>query len=350
MASRQISYIVILLCVLSASGWSQKPDLRRFISLRGTWKFELGDDARRANPDFDDGSWDHIRVPAPWEEEGYPGYDGYAWYRKHFDVDNDARFRTLYLRLGYVDDACEVFLNGHLIGRQGAFPPRFETAYSVAFEFPIPKEFLRYGSDNVIAVKVYDYYQAGGITHGDVGVYELRNALEPDLDLSGQWKFRTGDDESWAGPTFDDSKWQLLKVPLLWDAQGFKEYDGIAWYRVKFKVPADLAGRRIVLLLGRIDDFDEAYVNGELVGRTGRIRLGLTGKDQRGEHQQQRAYAISASLLKPNEENTLAVRVQDVWRHGGIYDGPVGLILRDRYQRWREHPNSLGDYLRQLFE
>ena len=351
MSKQRILRIIISLLTISSSGWSQAPELKLLLGLSGNWKFELGDNARWSDPAYDDSKWDRIYVPSPWEEEGYPGYDGYAWYRKHFKVDDDFRDMSLYLRLGYIDDVGEVFLNGHMIGYEGVFPPNFMTGYALAFEWLIPNEYLRYGTDNVIAVRVYDHYQAGGITHGAVGIYERRNFLKPDLDLSGKWRFKTGDNKSWAESTFDDSRWQELKVPLLWDAQGYKEYEGFGWYRLKFKVLSELTNRRLVLLLGRIDDMDEAYLNGELIGRTGRLRSGLRPSEHGGYYREQRAYSIPTSLLKPNEENTLAVRVLDVWLHGGIYDGPIGLITREKYTaRREERPRSVWDILRQLFE
>jgi hypothetical protein len=342
--------VVILLLAGASMGRSQAPDLAPLLDLSGSWKIELGDNAKWSNPAFDDSKWDRIYVPAPWEEEGYPGYDGYAWYRKHFKADEDFRTMSLYLRLGYIDDVSEVYLNGHMIGYTGMFPPDFMTGYAIALECLIPNDYLRYDSDNIIAVRVYDRQQAGGITHGDVGIYERRDFIKLDYDLSGMWKFKTGDDKSWAERTFDDSRWQDLKVPLIWDAQGYKNYDGFAWYRVKFKLPAGLASKRLVLLLGRIDDMDEAYLNGEQIGRTGRLRYGLTKKDYDGSYREQRAYSIPTSLLNTNGDNTLAVRVQDVWLHGGIYDGPVGLITRDKYSARRERAKSVWELLRQAFE
>ena len=349
MSKLRILGMIIPILAFVSIGRSQAPELRSLLELSGNWKFELGDDVRWSNPAFDDSKWDRIHVPSPWEEEGYPGYDGYAWYRKHFQADEDFREMSLYLRIGYIDDVGEIFLNGHMIGYEGTFPPNFNTGYAIANEWSIPKEYFRYGSDNVIAVRVYDRQQAGGITRGDIGIYERRNILRPDLDLSGNWKFKTGDEESWSESSFDDSHWKELKVPLMWDVQGYKDYDGFGWYRVKFRIPADLANQRLVLLLGRIDDMDEAYLNGELIGRTGRPRHGLSRNDIGTNYRQQRAYSIPRSLLKPNEENTLAVRVLDLWMHGGIYDGPVGLVTRDEYNARRERSKTPWDILRDLF-
>lgn len=349
MKHRVLGIVISLLASLSLGG-AQAPDLRPLLNLSGNWKFELGDNSRWSSPAFDDSKWDLIHVPAPWEEEGYPGYDGYAWYRKRFRADADFRGMSLYLRLGYVDDVSEVYLNGNMIGYTGVFPPDFTTGYAVAVECLIPDDFLRYDSDNILAVRVYDKQQAGGIARGDVGIYERRNVLKPDFGLPGKWKFKTGDDKAWAEGALDDSRWQEVKVPLNWDSQGHKNYDGFAWYRVKFKVAANLADKRLILLLGRIDDLDEVYLNGELIGSTGRLRHGLSKKDIGRFYIQQRAYAIPMSLLNPNRENTLAVRVQDLWLHGGIYDGPVGLVTRDKYLARREKPRSVWEFLKEVFE
>jgi len=41
-------------------------------------------------------------------------------------------------------------------------------------------------------------------------------------------KFKTGNDQSWSQPGFDDSKWQSLKTSVVWDEQGYPDYDGYA--------------------------------------------------------------------------------------------------------------------------
>ncbi len=330
-------------------GVAQIQDLREVHSLKGTWKFELGDNPTWSDPSLDDSKWDGIYVPSPWEEEGYPGYDGYAWYRKHFTLEPRYRDEPLYLRLGHIDDVGEIFLNGHMIGFVGKFPPDFYTGVGVAFECPVPQDYLLYGSENVLAVRIYDYHQAGGIVRGDVGLFVQKNYLEPDVDLSGMWKFQTGDENEWSGPAFDDSKWQRIKVPLYWEAQGYRQYDGMAWYRMKFKVPSTLTGKRLMILLGRIDDADEVFLNGQLIGRTGNMKRAMGRVNQSSEWQQLRAYALPPSLLRDDQENTIAVRVLDVWQHGGIYDGPIGLIQKDHYLTWKDRPRNVWDFFKSVF-
>jgi hypothetical protein len=67
-------------------------------------------------------------------------------------------------------------------------------------------------------------------------------------------------------------------------------------------------------------------------------------------YQQERAYTIPNSLLLQDQENTLAVRVLDTWMHGGIYEGPIGLIEKSHYTYPKARPKSFWEILRQLFD
>jgi sialate O-acetylesterase len=321
---------------------------KTLLDLRGEWKFELGDNQQWADPKYDDSKWDIISVPGAWEDEGYPGYDGYAWYRKHFKVDQNLKSDAMYLHMGYVDDVSEVYLNGRMIGFAGQFPPHFHGADAVYEKFPVLSEYLNFSGDNVVAVRVFDVRLSGGITRGRVGLFELKNAPTPEQNLTGHWKFTTGDDMAWKEPVVDDRTWNDIVVPGYWETQGFPEYNGFGWYRVKFRVPDELATKRLILLLGKIDDVDETYLNGELIGRTGKITKDLNPSDYNTEWLESRAYTIPPNILLPGE-NVIAVRVADVFMHGGIYDGPVGLISREQYQKWKKSSNPVWTIFDWLF-
>ena len=66
----------------------------------------------------------------------------------------------------------------------------------------------------------------------------------------------------------DDSNWKQLAVPGQWEQQGFRRYDGIAWYRRSISIPESWTGKEITLSLGAIDDNDRTFVNGVKVGET----------------------------------------------------------------------------------
>ena len=94
--------IILLLFFIKNIFAEQK--FTRIVNLNGQWKFNLGDNKNWAYPNFDDSDWDNIVVPSSWENEGYNGYDGYAWYRKFFNVSSKYNNKKLYLSLGVIDD------------------------------------------------------------------------------------------------------------------------------------------------------------------------------------------------------------------------------------------------------
>ncbi len=310
---------------------------QRYINLRGAWKFMVGDDKNFASSDYSDDNWEDIYVPSSWEDEGFYGYNGYAWYRKTVVIPQDEYARNLYLFLGYIDDVDEVYFNGTLIGFTGTFPPGYETAYYAKRQYYIPPDLVKRDDENIIAVRVYDSQLSGGIVSGDIGIYIPEQKLKIEIDLVGKWKFRTGDNMEWKNEDYNDEKWRELMVPAFWEGQGYRNYDGVAWYRKHFKTPKDLNDDKYVVVLGKIDDLDEAYLNGKRIGSTGVIRENVQQSRFDYEYQEIRGYFIETSLLNPDGDNVIAVRVYDGYKDGGIYEGPIGLVSRTEYTKfWKE--------------
>ncbi|HMN23097.1 MAG TPA: beta galactosidase jelly roll domain-containing protein, partial [Ignavibacteriaceae bacterium] len=273
------SYKIILLLLLTLtlngcfedrSVQPQKSSSEKLlIDLSGRWRFSLGDKMKWKEKSFNDNSWEKIMVPSSWENQGFHGYDGYAWYRTSFKLSKANETKDLYLILGYVDDVDQTFINGNLIGVSGGFPNNYRTAYNAFRKYYIPKEYLSKDGENVIAVRVYDDELDGGIISGNIGIYFVEPGFEPDINLSGIWDFKTDDDSSFIKNDKVDSNTVKLMVPAHWDIQGYEYYDGFAWYKKSFFLPKELAGESMILLLGKIDDIDQTFVNGILVGSTG---------------------------------------------------------------------------------
>src|SRR5918911_3646169 len=51
------------------------------MSLAGQWRFHPGDNPRWADPNFDDSDWKLVKVPLSLNQQGYPNFSGYGWYR-----------------------------------------------------------------------------------------------------------------------------------------------------------------------------------------------------------------------------------------------------------------------------
>ena len=83
----------LLLATFTSVKTAQAQHMRRVVSLTGMWKFEIGDNPKFSERGFDDSKWEKIRVPGTWENQGFPGYDGYAWYRRSFHTSPEHRYR-----------------------------------------------------------------------------------------------------------------------------------------------------------------------------------------------------------------------------------------------------------------
>ncbi|WP_430972646.1 glycoside hydrolase [Sunxiuqinia rutila] len=311
---------LILILVMTPLCLAFEPDE---VSLRGLWKFRIGDQREWASLDYDDSAWDKIRVPARWENEGFRGYDGYAWYRTSVLIDQSLADKKMVLELGYIDDVDEVFINGVRVGQTGSFPPHFSTAYNALRKYQIPAHLIRFGEENLIAVRVYDSQLEGGIVSGNVRIY-TSGVLPPFLiDLTGNWLFNKG-------KAFNANNHTDILVPGAWENQGYNNYNGYAVYTRKIKLPADVVGQRLVLLAGKIDDADQLYLNGRLMGQTGDYER-WSNRDFDGDF---RNYFFPPGAFKSDKENILEIRVYDRTGLGGIYEGPVGIMTQDQFRKY----------------
>lgn len=334
---RQVTYRMLLTCWFFITAALAAQEYRTIADLNGWWKFSIGDDQAWSKPSFNDSDWDGINAPGNWEDQGYYGYNGYAWYRKQVYLPEQAKGKSLYLAMGYIDDVDQVYFNGTLIGSSGSFPPYYRTAYNAHRLYAVPQELCNFNSGNTISVRVYDAQLGGGIMSGNLALVFKPGEMVPDLSLAGAWRFKAGDNREWAQPGTDDNGWSLLTVPGFWESQGYQHYDGFAWYRKSFTLPRNLSNQQLMMVFGAIDDLDEVYVNGVRIGGTGDIKDNFNDNYPGNEYREFRAYAIPANLLNTSKPNIVAVRVFDKYADGGIYRSPVGIITQQRYlQFWRK--------------
>ncbi len=91
-------------------------------------------------------------------------------------------------------------------------------------------------------------------------------------ELDGLWQFKTGDDPSWASPSFDDSKWEPMLVDTPWGSQGHPSYTGFGWYRRHIRIVGTTgANNQYQLLIPDTEDAYEVFWNGNLVGTYGKM-------------------------------------------------------------------------------
>jgi sialate O-acetylesterase len=139
---------------------------------------------------------------------------------------------------------------------------------------------------------------------------EVRAAEDRDLGATqsklARWGKLPADDSGWQHAELDDSAWVDIAVPTLWEPAGWLGLDGVAWYRTEFQLTAEQARQGVRVSFGRVDDSDQAWVNGIAVG-------GITR-----EYNTPRQYDVPAKILRAGR-NVLAVKVVDDGGGGGIH-------------------------------
>ncbi|MEM8906684.1 MAG: sialate O-acetylesterase [Bacteroidota bacterium] len=113
----------------------------------------------------------------------------------------------------------------------------------------------------------------------------------------------------WAAPDWPDQDWSTMTLPGLWESQGWEQLDGVVWFRTTIQLSTQEAQQDLQLHLGKIDDSDITFVNGQEVG----------GKEMAWDTP--RVYRVSASLLRPGA-NVIAIRVDDIGYGGGFHGEP----------------------------
>jgi len=135
------------------------------------------------------------------------------------------------------------------------------------------------------------------------------------IDLSGNWKFQTGDSPEYSKPTFDDQNWKSIQVGKNWTSQGYPDYEGSAFYRRNLVIPSSFNktstyfGNRLKLSLGKIYNTGVIWFNGTEIG-----------------HNTDGKYSIPFVLVKWDKTNQIAVKVHGAGGGGGLFEGDYEIV------------------------
>jgi len=154
------------------------------------WRFTRGDPGSAQQPGFDDSAWRALDLPHDWSIEGpYSesepaaapgGYlpTGIGWYRKRFTVPASDQGRIAVLEFDGVYQNSDVWINGfHLCQRPYGFVP---------FVYDLTPH-LRYGAENVVAVRVDNSRQTNCRWYSGSGIYRHTWLLRTDPLRAAYW-------------------------------------------------------------------------------------------------------------------------------------------------------------------
>lgn len=178
------------------------------------------------------------------------------------------------------------------------------------------------------------------LVDSEIGDWGLRvNPVEVPwfLPLPERWRFQTDPHNQGLAEKREtvgyniDNQWPEIRVGRSWESEKVispnpqadrqkpypvaspeppQGYDGYAWYRLRFVLPEEWRGNDLELIVDWANDWDWAYFNGELVGKTGPEVLQWWRKPRR--------YRVPARVVRFGMENVIVWRVYDAGGEGGL--------------------------------
>lgn len=141
-------------------------------------------------------------------------------------------------------------------------------------------------------------------------------------------------------PDADISEMHEKLVPMRMEDYGgiWSNANGEAIFRKNIEIKADMFNKDLELTLGVVDDFDQTYFNGHLVGKIDDTFPEFWGYE--------RKYIVPASIVKEGN-NVLVVRVFDRFGEGGMLgsEKPMQLKILDDEKRFSfYHPDYRTDF------
>jgi len=173
---------LIVLSISCSSGTNEKAGTP--VSLHGNWKIVESDVAEGSQYLYNDSLCREITIPGDWPNllAKDKNRETTVWLRKKVHIGADLKGMSLHLFLGNIGVADETYFNGVLIGSTGSIPSESQPlAYHFALQMPriyfIPESLLKFGSENVIAVRIYSHVISG--IHGNIHIAGSSNRYQP---------------------------------------------------------------------------------------------------------------------------------------------------------------------------
>ena len=137
-----LCFLIGLVAMLRAQPAQQPAPLPAVLTIDGPWRFQFGDDARWADPSFNDSNWRSITLSRATSSQGIEPYSGFAWYRIHLTAaqlePNGLRAQALLVAPNSVGQLA-VFINGVASGStSGMAADSLAMIQSPPFLVPLP--------------------------------------------------------------------------------------------------------------------------------------------------------------------------------------------------------------------
>ncbi len=209
-----------------------------------------------------------------------------------------------------------------VVRNSGSFDGTFEANLTVNGEVVQSKRITVPSGESRTIEFSHTFNELGSYTVALASQSVIVNVMQ---DISGQWLFKRGDDMAWKEPGLDETGWETVVLPMSWEKHSGYEQDYVfGWYRKTITVPAEWAGKPVKIMLGRIDDAEMSYFNGQKIGQTGSFPEDPNGFFSKWGDV--REYVIQPENIHYGAENQISIRVYDDLGGGGLHGGPLGIL------------------------
>lgn len=133
------------------------------------------------------------------------------------------------------------------------------------------------------------------------------------------WKYHAGEgnDSTWTDIHYNDSGWISVVSTKTLKEQGIATDNGFGWYRKYIQLSDSLvsgldAKGALVIRLGKMAACDEVYLNGKLIGKTGKFP-----HDYMGSFDNERNYIVYKDDWNLKGDNLISIKFHDGWGQNG---------------------------------
>ena len=164
--------LMILFLMFSSGSMIAQASFGKPEKINQSWRFTLNDDSEAKAITYNDSRWQVVDLPHDWSVQGQlsptlascTGYlpGGIGWYRKTIHVPAEKEKARVYLYFEGVYNRSEVFINGQSLGSR-------PNGY-ISFMYDATPH-IRYGEENVIAVRVDHSRSADSRWYTGSGIY-----------------------------------------------------------------------------------------------------------------------------------------------------------------------------------
>ncbi len=148
------------------------------IEIHQGWKYVISDNPDFSSVDFDDSAWESCELPALLSKERKRQV---VWMRRNVVIPDSLKGNELSLYGGKIWDADTMYLNGEVIGISGKEHPDFYSAWNRDRVYHLPKNLIRYGEKNILAVRIYSNQKT--LINGEPFIGEVRQ-----VEIHAFWK------------------------------------------------------------------------------------------------------------------------------------------------------------------